>query len=65
MRLTNSTTLILEIKGWADEQDKAKYQTARWWRDAVNHWGRLGYWEFHVCKDPQMLGKELFYFAAE
>jgi type III restriction enzyme len=25
----------------------------------VNHWGKLGKWDFHPCKDPQMLGREL------
>lgn len=25
---------------------------------AVNHWGRLGQWDFLVCRDPQRLGDE-------
>jgi hypothetical protein len=30
---------------------------------AVNNWGKLGPWVFHVCRDPQMLGRELEYLA--
>jgi hypothetical protein len=26
---------------------------------AVNHWGQLGTWLFHVCNDPQRLADEL------
>jgi type III restriction enzyme len=40
-------------------QDRAKHQAARRWVSAVNNWGQLGRWDFHVCKDPQMLGREL------
>jgi type III restriction enzyme len=25
----------------------------------VNHWGKLGRWRFHVCRDPQMLEREM------
>ena len=52
-------TLVLEIKGYEDDQDRAKHQAAQRWRSAVNHWGQLGLWQFHVCHDPQMLGREL------
>ncbi len=60
VRLTNGVTLLLEIKGYEDDQDKAKHQAAKRWVDAVNHWGKLGRWAGpHVCKDPQMLGREM------
>jgi type III restriction enzyme len=59
VRLTNGVTLILELKGFEDEQDRAKHQAAQRWVSAVNHWGQLGRWQFHVCRDPQMLGREL------
>ena len=59
VRLGPSFTLILEIKGYEDEQDRAKHQAAKRWVSAVNNWGQLGQWAFHVCKDPQMLGNEL------
>jgi type III restriction enzyme len=61
VKLVNGTTLVLEVKGWEDEQDKAKHEAARRWVDAVNHWRQLGRWAFHVCKDPQMLGREVEY----
>ena len=43
------------------EQDRAKHQAAKRWVEAVNNWGKLDAWGFHVCKDPQMLGLELGY----
>jgi type III restriction enzyme len=61
VRLRNGLTLVLEIKGMETEQDRAKHQAARRWAEAVNNWGKLGRWDFHVCKDPQMLGRELEY----
>jgi hypothetical protein len=36
-----------------------KHQGARRWVTAVNHWGRLGQWDFLPCRNPQSLGKEL------
>ncbi len=59
VRLSNDVTLVLEIKGMLTEQDKAKHEAARKWRDAVNQWGRLGKWAFHVNRDPQVLTNEL------
>jgi len=53
VKLTSSVTLLLEVKGEEDDQDRAKYQAARRWVTAVNNWGRLGTWEFRVCRDPQ------------
>ncbi len=58
-------SLILEIKGFEDDQTKAKHQAARRWVSAVNNWGKLGQWAFHVCRNPQTLDKELAYFVAE
>jgi hypothetical protein len=26
---------------------------------AVNNWGELGFWHFHVCRNPQSLHGEL------
>jgi type III restriction enzyme len=59
VRLANGTTLILEIKGQETEQDRAKHAAAKRWVEAVNNWGQLGTWAFHVCKDPQVLEMEL------
>ena len=63
VRLLNGVTVILEIKGMLGEREEAKFQAARRWVSAVNNWGRMGKWAFHVCRDPQMLGRELEYVA--
>jgi type III restriction enzyme len=55
VRLKNGMTVILEIKGEEDEQDRAKYAGARQWVKAVNNWGELGRWEFVVCREPQVV----------
>jgi type III restriction enzyme len=57
VRLKNSVHLVLEIKGQSREENEAKHQAARRWVTAVNHWGRLGKWDFLVCRDPQRLGE--------
>ena len=59
IHLANEVTIILEIKGLEDEQDRAKHQAAQRWVTAVNHWGKLGRWQFHVNRDPQMLSQEV------
>ncbi len=59
VRMENDLTLILEVKGQETEQDRAKHQAARRWVTAVNNWGKLGQWDFHVNRDPQMLITEL------
>ena len=52
-------TLLLEVKGFEDEKTRAKHGAARRWVAAVNHWGRLGRWLFHVCRDPALLEREI------
>jgi len=59
VRLTDGVTVVLEIKGEEDERDRAKHEAARRWVSAVNNWGELGTWAFHVCRNPQMLEREL------
>lgn len=59
IRLTNGINLLLEIKGAESDQDRAKHQAAQRWVSAVNHWGELGTWAFHVCKNPQTLIEEI------
>jgi type III restriction enzyme len=63
VRLADGVTLVLEIKGFEDEEDRARHEAAKRWVKAVNQWGELGQWSFHVCKDPPMLGRELGYLA--
>ena len=63
VRLSNGVTLVLEIKGFEDDQTKAKHTAANRWVEAVNNWGQLGGWAFHVCRNPQLLDKETEYLA--
>lgn len=59
VRLTNSVQVVLEIKGKPHEDTDAKHQAAKRWVAAVNHWGRLGEWDFLVCREPQHLAQAL------
>jgi type III restriction enzyme len=59
VRLTNGLTVVAELKGFEDDVTKAKHNAARRWVAAINNWGELGKWHFHVCRDPQTLGREL------
>ncbi len=59
LRLKSGKTMILEIKGEEDDQDRAKHQAAHRWITAINNWGRLGAWAFLVCRDPQTLPRLL------
>ena len=59
VRLKNDINLILEIKGFQPDQELAKEAGARRWVSAVNNWGDLGKWDFHVCRNPQQLRHEL------
>jgi type III restriction enzyme len=52
-------TIVLEIKGHEDNQTAAKEEGARRWVRAVNAWGKLGRWDFHVCRNPQKIVEEL------
>ena len=48
---------------WSAVTD-AKHQAAKRWVSAVNHWGRLGEWDFLVCLEPQTLREEFTKFIA-
>ena len=58
VRLRNFVNVVVEIKGKQHEDTDAKHQAAKRWVSAVNHWGRLGEWDFLVCYEPQRLGEE-------
>ncbi len=58
-------TLVLEIKGFEDDRTKAKHNAAKRWVAAVNNWGKLGKWIFHVCRNPQVLDKEILFLALQ
>ena len=55
VKLKNGSTLILEVKGFEDEQDRAKHEAAKSWCAAVSAWGKMGAWRFAVCRDPKKL----------
>lgn len=59
VRLTNGVNLVLEIKGYEREGDKAKHEAARRWCEAVTNWGKLGKWQFHVSKEPNEIQANL------
>jgi type III restriction enzyme len=59
VRLVNDLNVLLEVKGFEGDQTKAKHTAARRWVSAVNNWGELGRWHFHVCRNPHLLGAEL------
>ncbi|MEI6046846.1 MAG: hypothetical protein WCS37_21065, partial [Chloroflexota bacterium] len=59
VRLTTGQMVIVEIKGMLTDQDNAKHENARRWCDAINNWGQLNQWYFHVCRDPHRLEQEL------
>lgn len=59
VRLASGLTVVLEVKGFEDERTRAKHQAARRWVSAVNNWGKLGQWDFHVCRQPQTLEDDL------
>lgn len=58
-------TVVLEIKGHEDAEDRAKHEAAKRWVAAANNWGKLGDWVFHVCRDPQILERELSFLLSE
>lgn len=55
IKFIDNRHLILEIKGQITEQDKAKWQAAKEWVQAVNSNGNFGTWEFKVLDDPKYL----------
>jgi len=55
VKLKNGITLILEVKGYEDEQSRAKHETAKRWCEAVTRWGQMARWEFVVCREPNLL----------
>ena len=43
-------------EGQLQGDTESKHQAAKRWVSAVNNWGKLGRWDFLVCRDPQKLG---------
>ena len=48
VRLSNGITLILEVKGYEDEQVREKHEAAKKWFYAVSAWGGDGILEIYV-----------------
>jgi len=59
VKMPDNMNLILEIKGFEDEQTRAKHEAAKRWCEAVSNWGEMGKWEFNVCKDPKKINEIL------
>ena len=59
VQLASGVNVVVEIKGRPDPDADAKSQAAKRWTSAVNHWGRLGEWDYLLCRNPQSLATEL------
>jgi type III restriction enzyme len=42
-----------KVKGFEDEETRAKHEAGKRWCDAVPAWVEMGHWKFDVCKDPK------------
>jgi len=51
--------IILEVKGFENEQDRQKEIAAYKWVRAVNYHGEFGRWVFVICRDPNSLRSRL------
>lgn len=47
--------IVLEVKGYEGEQDRAKQNAAKKWVDAVNYNKGFGKWKLALCRDPHRL----------
>jgi len=65
VRLTNGVNVLLEVKGAEDAKTSAKHHAAQRWVMAVNNAKEHGVWAFHVCRNQNLIGKELRELAAE
>jgi type III restriction enzyme len=65
VKMRNGKTVIVEIKGQSYGDTEAKHEAARRWLKAINNWGRLGQWEFVVCREPQRLEESLSSLTAD
>ena len=65
VELKSGLKVVVEVKGQSHPETPIKHEAAKRWAAAVTNWGKLGYWEFLVCWNPQGLGDELKRVAAE
>ena len=59
VRVAEGQTVILETKGYIDNQTRAKHDAATRWVTAANNWGELGEWKFVVVRDPHEMAGQL------
>jgi type III restriction enzyme len=59
IRLTNGTTLILEIKGEETPESQAKRRFLDEWIRAVNAHGGFGHWAADLSLNPKDVGELL------
>ena len=52
IRLTDGTTLVLEVKGQETDEAKTKHRFLDEWVEAVNVHGGFGRWTWDVSRDP-------------
>ncbi|TVR75127.1 MAG: hypothetical protein EA415_04685 [Sphaerobacteraceae bacterium] len=64
VKLTNGVHLLLEVKGQVRESDQQKHVAAERWCEAVTNWGKMGRWEFNMCKDIREVTDKLRSLAA-
>ncbi len=59
VRLRDGTNLLLEVKGMPNNESATKHQGAKRWLSAVNHWGKLGKWDFLESHKSEELPEKL------
>ena len=55
IRLANGKTLVLEIKGIDDDQNRAKRSALDAWVKGVNQKGGFGVWTWDVAFEPHQI----------
>ena len=55
VRMANGHTLILEIKGIDDDQNRAKRSALAAWVEGVNQKGGFGRWTHDVAFEPSQI----------
>lgn len=64
VRLRNGLTLVLEIKGVDDDQNRAKRAALSAWVQGVNQRGGFGRWAADVLFDPALANDVLMHHGA-
>lgn len=59
VRASGNRMIVLETKGYIDNQTRAKHDAASRWVTAVNNWQELGRWDFLVAQDPHTIEQQI------